>query len=66
MATKRRRSDTLASIVVGHGYVKHINIVRGNIKASRNTSTLTERAPSNVIVELDGLQQQQQQQPAGR
>ena len=43
MATKLRRSDTLASIVVGHGYVKHINIVRGNIKASRNMPTLTEQ-----------------------
>jgi len=40
-------SDRLVCIVVGHGYVKHVNIVRGNIKASRNTSTLTERAPAS-------------------
>jgi len=47
MATRLRCSDRLVCIVVGHGYVKHINIVRGNIKASRNTPTLTERAPAS-------------------
>jgi len=46
MATKRRRRDTLASIVVGHCYVKHVNIACGNIRASRNTPTLTEWAPA--------------------